>query len=297
MASTTLQTLYQRVARRIGRFQSTAITSAAVGPDPGRWVISVSMHHDGSPDTSWVGGFVTFGSGASGSYRIAHEEPMIGALALDQAPSVTAIPVSSLFEASWPLPVNNMTQGIVGLTTFVQEAGWEVWHEDTVDVTTVAGRYTYDLTAQRAWLDSAERVLGLYSPAVASGYPPQPDPKRYDGIAFDAGTPTLQLRAPYRQGGLTAQLRVMRPASSLVGGAESTTGPTATTDTVAADPTELVEAAVLRAYRYLAVAPHLTDQERQRYAALIEPQQALVRATVRHYLPRDEMASAGGRAA
>lgn len=140
----------------------------------------------------------------------------------------------------------------------------------------------------------------FYDPPILTGYPQQHAPWRYGEINQQAGVPTLRLRQAYGDSldaSEPAQLCVIRPVSSLVSGAESATGPSATTDTVGGDPAELQAVALLHCYRFLAGAAYLSDSERQRYAALVPEQEAYVRANVRHWLPRDEMAGQAGRAA
>lgn len=281
MASTLLISLCRRVADEIGERVLTATTSVAVGPDPGRWLISSELRLDGG-EPRYADAFVYITG--IGPARISHEVPSLGALAT-HVPITTHVQ-GTAFEVTWPLPLFS-TQGVTGLVSLVQQAGWEVWTPDRIDLTTVAGQYSYSLSAQAAWLDGEDRVLGLYDPSL-SGMAPEPADWRYGGLTLDGGSPTLRLTRAYLGSGGTAQLAVLRPASSLVSGAESDVGPGGLTDTVAADPSELVAVAKLRAYRYLAQATHISDEERARYAGLVGPQEAWVRASVTHYLPRDE---------
>lgn len=292
MASTTLTTLWQRIGPLLGPFQSSAVAFATTAhPDPGRWLIGgTELKSEGAPPT-WVGGWAYVLS-LGVSVRIAAEIPEIQAFALDVSLG-SAQAVSTAFDLSWPLPVKT-THGVMGLVPLIVEALHDLWFEDRIDLMTVADTYKFDLTAQAAWLDSEDRVLGLYDPPVATGYRVERADWRYDGLALDGGSPTLKLKRAYFGSGQAAQLAVRRPAHTLVNGSESTTGPSANADAVAADPDEIVAVALLKAYRYLSDARHLTDAERARFAALVGPQEAYVRANVRHYLPRDEMA---GRAA
>lgn len=290
MASVTLSTLLARLAGTLGEYAPTATTSVAVGPDSSRWLISAFLRRDDGVKTyenhwAYITGF--------GQDRIVHEIPELGALAT-QVPITTHV-ISTPFNVTWPLPFFTL-HGVTGLQTMIVDAGWDVWHEDRLDITTVAGAYTYSLSTRAAWLDSEARVTGLYDPAIGS-MPTQSAPWRYGGLLLDGGSPTLQLRRAYLSSGGTAQLAVIRPTSSLVNAAESTTGPTAITDTVYGDPNEIIAVALLRCYRYLSVATHISDQERQKYAAMVGPQEAWVRANVRHYLPRDERQQAAPAAA
>lgn len=293
MASTSVATLAARLAGMLGEYVSppTGTTSVAVGADPSRWLISAFLRRDDgvkSYENHW-----TYIPGV-GQDRIVHEVPELGALAT-QVPIATHV-LSTAFNVTWPLPFFTL-HGVTGLQTMIAEAGWDVWYEDRIDITTIAGVSTYALPTAGTWLDSEARVTGFYDPSIRSR-PPQPAPKRYDGLLLDGGSPTVQLRYPYGGSGGTAQLAVIRPASSFVGSSESALGPVAITDTINADPNEVIAVALLRCYRYLSVATHISDQERQKYAALISPQEASVRANVRHYLPRDEMPQqAAGKAA
>lgn len=281
MASTTLSTLLARLAGTLGEYVATATTNVAIGPDSSRWLISAFLRRDDGHPTyinHWA--YIT----NVGQDRVIHEVPEIGALAT-QVPITTHV-ISTPFVVTWPLPYFTL-HGVTGMQTLIAEAGWDVSHDDRLDITTVAGAYTYSLSTRAAWLDAEARVTGLYDPSISS-MPPHPAPWRYGGLSLDGGSPTLLLRRAYLSPGGTAQLAVIRPTSSLVNAAESTTGPTALTDTVYGDPTELLAVVLLRCYRYLSTATHISDQERQKYAALVGPQEAWVRANVRHYLPRDE---------
>lgn len=284
MAVTTLSTLWRMLADLLGPHQLMTVDTTPSGPDPGRWLCSseLAVTNEGAFTDQWYR--VETDPVVNG--RVLYEEPTVGALAMEVRQSVV-IPEGTPFEVLWPLPVET-AGGTPGLVSMIQQACREVWHEDSVDLTTVQGAYTYTLTGQRAWLDAESRVLDYLDPSVVSGYPPQSAAWRYGGLTFSAGSPTLTLADCYDQDGATAQLRVLRPAYSLVNGAESTSGPSEPTDTIAGDPSEIVSVALLHAYRYLARAAHLEERERQRYAAEVAPQQALVQLQVRHYLPRTE---------
>lgn len=285
MASTTLAALSALVAKEIGRYLSTTVTTEAVGPDPARWLISTALRHDGGAP-SWEGAFVQMTTG-SVVRRVVHEEPSLGAVAVDQIFAATQA-VAAAFSLSWPLPISD-TQGITGIaTTFIPQALRDLSFDDALSLTTTTA-YAYTLTAQREWL-TADRLRPPYlrDPAIGT-YPPQAASWRFRELSDDAGVPVLYLHRAYLSSGKTAQLLVVRPAYTLVNGAESTTGPTATTDTVAANPEHVVQVTKLRAYRWLATAAHVSDQERKDYADKAISQEAWVRQNVPHYLPRDEM--------
>lgn len=299
MASTALSVLWGRLADEIGPHQTMVTTTAAIGPDLGRWLISAEIRSDGAPP-SYLGHFVY---GASiGSFQVAHEEPGLAAIAVDQVISAGAVATSTAFETSWPLPVFAVTQGVTSLAALIQQACREVWYEDRIDLTPTSGVYDVSLAAQAAWLDSEARVLGLYDPSIDGSLSPHRADDRYGGLTLDGGSPVLRFKRAYLStpsASHPAQLAVIRPAGSLVSGAESATGPAAAADTIGADPTEIVAVAKLKAYRYLATARHVSAEERQQYAALIDPQEMWVRANIRHYFPRDEapQSTASGRAA
>lgn len=291
MASTSLLTLYRRVAPLLGPYQTATVGTQAVGPDPARWLISGQVRADGAPPT-WEGGWVQLTSSLAVRH-VAHEEPSLGAIAVDQ-PFSAAQTVGTEYDLSMPLPIRT-TNGVTGIVTFIQEACRDVWVEDRLDITPTINAYTYSLAAYAAWLDSEDRVLRdaagqplLYDPPAQADYRADLASWRYDELAFDGGSPTLKLRRAYLGSGGTAQLAVKRPGHTLVSGVESTTGPVANADTVAADPDEIVAVTLLKCYRYLATARHLTDAQRATYAGMAAAQEVLVRRDVRHYAPRDE---------
>lgn len=290
MATTLFKPIWQQFLREIGSHQVALVSDAAVGLDPKRWLLSVYLRHDGG-SKRFLGHFVQVNTGnTEGVRRVMHEEPSRGGIVVDQ-PFAEIVETLSEFEVSWPLPVNT-TQGIPGAVQILAEASHEVWYPDLIDIVPVQDQYEYSLSAQQDWLDSEARVTGFYDPPLQSGYPQQRADWRYGGLTFQAGVPTLQLKRAYLGTGTSlrpAQLEVIRPAYSLISGAESTTGPSQYNDTIGGDPAELVKVAKLKAYRYLATAQHLTPDERTMYASLVGPQESIVRREVRHWLPRDEM--------
>lgn len=304
MAVITYKQGWQAAQDDLGPHAVFYVDRVAIGPDPGRWLISDDLRSDGrSP--SRIGHWWQSNTGSAGAGRIIHEEPSLGALAVDM-PFAVAQQIDAEYETSWPLPGSTDTgttdlHGVRTTASFVTAASWDIWYPDRLTFTTVVGQYIYDLPS---WLDDEARILRdaegrplLYDPAIQTGYPLQPAPWRYGRLIMDTGSPSLQLQRAYLSGGGTFQLGAIRPAGSLVSAAESTTGPTTYAQTINAEPKDLLEVTKLRMYRYLATASHITDEERQRYAGLVAPQEALVRATVRHYLPRDEMPQATGKAA
>lgn len=299
MASTALSTIYLGVATRLGQMQLAITNLLPIGADPGRWLLSQQLQSGGG-EPQWVGHWAYLPTLPTLGFRIIAEFPQFGGAVLDGLTG-NGLAASTNFTLTRPLPVLT-THGVTGLIAHVQRACRDVWFEDRLDLSavTVAGAYTVSLSAQAAWLDSEDRVLKdaqgrpcLYDPPAQTGYPQQLKPARYGGLILDGGSPTLRLAWPYTTTGAVAQLGVIRPAYSLVNAAEDPDGPSLDADLLSADATELVDVTLLHCYRYLAVARHISDEERQRYAALVAPQEAYVRATVRHYLPRDEMPAEG----
>lgn len=150
MATTTFRTLCADVARQIpgGRYQNNFVAPAAVGPDLGRWLLTPTLRSDGG-EPIWKGAWVRMISGASAQVRVTTHVPGIGGIRLDQVVSASAVVQGSEFETSWPLPMTT-TQGTPGVDYFVIRAGWEVWYEDTIDLTPGSGDYTVSLTDQKA---------------------------------------------------------------------------------------------------------------------------------------------------
>lgn len=121
-----------------------------------------------------------------------------------------------------------------------------------VDVTTVANQQEYTLTAQAGWLDDESRIVAIYDPPRASGFPSPPTRLRWT-LKTDDGTPTLQfVDRAYPVSGFTFQVAVQRPGHTLVSGAESTTGPTSDSHTSPLSLNDVVTAAKVFAYQSLA---------------------------------------------
>ncbi len=303
MASTTLTTLWQRLADELGPHQTASVSTVAVGPDPARWLVNNTVMVAEGASPRYIGYFVGITSGVVQYLRVLNDVPELGAIMLDGQLGSGTAGIGVTYEVTWPLPLFT-TGAVPGLAKMIQQACRDVSFVDRIDLTTVAGSYLATVSAQLDWLDSENRVVrdaqgrpGLYDPSIDGAYPGQHAPWRYGQLRLDGGSVSLQLKRAYLSSGATAQLEVIRPAYSLVNGAESTTGPAGPTNTIGADPTEVVAVAKLKAYQYLATAEHITSEERQRYAALVGPQEAWVRGNVRHYLPRDEMPQMATRGA
>lgn len=296
MAATALSTIYNDVAARLGTMQLSITNLLPVGPDPGRWLLSQQLRSDGEGPV-WMDAWAYLPSIPTLGFRVIAEFPHIGGAMLDQLTG-NGLAASTNFTLTKPLPILT-THGITGLIPLAQQACREVSYEDTLDLTPAANVYTVDLSAQQAWL-TEERVCRLadgspafYDPPTVTGYPNQPAPDRYGEIMFAQGVPTLRLQRAYDQSLDAlhpAQLCVIRPAYSLVSGAESASGPSTDAQTVGGEQEELVMVTLLHCYRYLAGAQHISAEERQRYAGLVAPQLDWVRSNVKHWLPRDEMA-------
>lgn len=287
----TISSLRRLLGERLGTWgiYATSVT-AATGADPARWVIArftgtQPSFGDGSPSDHvghWV--FMTDGITAGQQRRVV-DEPIPGALAVDHVFSTT-VPLDSVFELLWPLPAVRQSN-IPGLGEIIVQALRDLWVPDIVDATTVANQRSYSLSAQAAWLDRPERVLRVLDPKRADGAPRQPTFRRWR-VSFDGGTPTLQfLDSGYPVAGFSFGIEVLRPAYSLVNGAESTVGPAAGTDLVLGQASDIVTVAQLRACRWLAGWEELTAEQRKRYADQIPGLQAEANG-LRHYLPRAE---------
>lgn len=302
--STTLATLYQRTADELGPHYTMAVSTVATGPDPARYLLNnVSLIGQGQAPR-YRDYFVAITSGVLQYLRVAEDYPQMGALMLDGQLGSGAAAIGVTFELSWPLPLFT-TGAIPGIADkMILQACRDVYYEDTIDLTPSAGDYTVDLSY--GWLVSEDLILRdpqgrplFYDPPITTGYPQRQASWRYGELNFQAGVPSIRLTQAYGDSldsSAPAQLAVLRPAYSLVNGLEHVTGPLVAANTISADPTEIVEVAKLKAYEYLATASHVTGEERQRYAGLVEPQRAYVRSVVRHYRPQ-QAPQAAGRAA
>ena len=306
MPAVSLSTLYRAVARELGPVGIPTTTATAVGPDPARWIIAVqsaapTVRIDGAPPERWVGAWAYLATGALATQqrRVAWSVPEAGALAMDALFGDT-VATGVEVVLSYPLPVIGQHDS-VGLADIVRMALRDLWAEDYLDLTTVAAQREYSLSTYTDWLNRDDRILGLYDPPRFAGAPRRPSRFGERGrgwdVKFDGGAATLQLLdAAYAASGFTFQLRVRRPAYSLVSGSESTTGPTTDAATVTAELDDVVVVSLLHAYRALAGYRWLPEDERQRFAGLIPEQEARARA-LRSYEPREQPAAAGQEAA
>jgi hypothetical protein len=105
----------------------------------------------------------------------------------------------------------------------------------------------YDLSAY-PWLDRQERLVRVTEPPAA-GFTQVPSDWRDWRLAFYAGSPLLEMRVPFTSLGGNLILDVLRPADTLISGAETApgTGPTLDTQTVNVGIEELVVLGTLEA--------------------------------------------------
>lgn len=124
--------------------------------------------------------------------------------------------------------------------------------EDRLDVTTVADQWAYPFSLTTyPWLDRMTRVMAVLDPPRATGLPRRETWRRHHW-KIDGGAMTLEFDdRPYPTSGATFQVKVLRPANTLVNDADSTTGTTAPTDTVVVSVEEAVTAARLYAFEAL----------------------------------------------
>lgn len=127
--------------------------------------------------------------------------------------------------------------------TLVNRALSRLMLEDRIDATTVADQYTYGFAlATYPWLDRMTRVMGVLDPPRATGLPRRPTWRPHTW-RIDGGAMTLEFAArPYPTSGATFQIAVLRPADTLISGADSTTGLVADSDTAVPSVEEVVVA-------------------------------------------------------
>lgn len=299
MPADTLETQRRAVATRLGRYALMTTTATPTAADAARWLVFApsvgqSAKQDGSDRITFVGDWAYLSSGArEGTQRRLVDEAPGGAVAADSNWG-DAIASGVEVEVTYPLPSIGQ-HGVIGLSDLVRMALRDLWSEDYLDITTVADQQEYSLSNYTHWLRD-ERILGLLDPPRGTGRPKTRSRfgRRGQGwdVRFDGGTPTLVLLdRGYPVAGYTLQLHVRRPAYTLVSGSESLTGPTIDAHTTTADLSDLVEVALLYAYRLLSTYTWLPADERARYAGLIAEQEAKV-ARLDRYDPRERPAAA-----
>lgn len=123
---------------------------------------------------------------------------------------------------------------------------------DQISVTTVADQQEYSLSTYAYWLDRSERLRGVNDPPRATGWPSKRTWRRWE-LNLDGPTPSLVfLDRAYPTSGATFELDVLRPADTLISGAESSTGLSADTDTAVPAVNDVVTVGLMLAYESLA---------------------------------------------
>jgi hypothetical protein len=122
---------------------------------------------------------------------------------------------------------------------------------DVLSVTTVADQQEYALSTYAYWLDRPSRLMGVLDPPRATGWPTKPTWRRWE-LQLDGGTPTLQfMDRAYPTSGATFELSVLRPADTLISGAESSSGLTSDTATAVPAVNDVVTIGLMFAYEAL----------------------------------------------
>lgn len=136
--------------------------------------------------------------------------------------------------------------------TIINRSLGRLLEEDRIDVPTVADQYTYTFSlATYPWLDRMTRVQGVLDPPRATGLPRRPTWRPHQW-KIDGGALTLEFLArPYPTSGHTFQLSVLRPADTLINGADSTTGLVADSDTAVPSVEEVVTVARMYCFEAL----------------------------------------------
>lgn len=123
---------------------------------------------------------------------------------------------------------------------------------DQISVTTVADQQEYSLSTYAYWLDRPERLRDVLDPPRATGWPTKPTWRRWE-LNLDGPTPSLQfIDRAYPTSGATFELNVLRPADTLISGAESSSGLTSDTATAVPAVNDVVTVGLMLAYEALA---------------------------------------------
>lgn len=127
--------------------------------------------------------------------------------------------------------------------------------EDHIEVvsTETSSRPTKEyLLSNQAWLDRPERILGVLDPPRAGGEPRRPTWRRWEP-KFDNGFCWISFLDSAYPAGYTFQVKVLRPASSWINGAEAAGVLTLDTDSVNLPVQDWVDVALVYAYRALTI--------------------------------------------
>lgn len=134
--------------------------------------------------------------------------------------------------------------------TLINRALGRLLVEDRLDVTTVADQWTYSLSAY-PWLDRMTRVMAVLDPPRATGLPRR-ETWRPHHWTIDQGAMTLEFDArPYPTSGATFQVKVLRPANTLITGTESSVGLVSDDETAVPSVEEVVTVARMFAFETL----------------------------------------------
>lgn len=122
---------------------------------------------------------------------------------------------------------------------------------DQISVTTVADQQEYSLSTYAAWLDRPERLLAVLDPPRATGWPAKRTWRRWE-LTLDGPSPALTfLDRAYPTNGATFELDVLRPANTLISGAESSIGLTSDSATAVPAVNDVVTVGLMLAYEAL----------------------------------------------
>lgn len=122
---------------------------------------------------------------------------------------------------------------------------------DQISVTTVADQQEYSLSTYAAWLDRPERLLAVLDPPRATGWPAKRTWRRWE-LTLDGPSPALTfLDRAYPTSGATFELDVLRPANTLISGAESSIGLTSDSATAVPAVNDVVTVGLMLAYEAL----------------------------------------------
>lgn len=273
--ATTLLELCQRTASRLDDLKVYGVTGAtATTVATPQLVNQYAGTSTGIYDGAWV-----YNDDQQMRVVVGGYAPSTGTLTVFPGWSVAPVPGDE-FSVTHLFPIGrSATQGED--TPYQAHVGAALAHLAYPDILelplTASDRYP--LAAYRHWLDRPERLLGIREPAPLVGRLPVDAAWRGPEIERQGAALALRLRAPFAAGtpGVLT-LDVLRPAWTLVDGAESTTGPLADAQAVEADPEDVVAGALAFAYLALAArqasSPDGADwaakyaDQRDRFAAL-----------------------------
>lgn len=289
--ATALTTIWREIAQQVGLSLQVQSSIAAIGPDPGRWLISTALRQAGADPQRFDGcyAYVLAGVNINEQRGISGYLPDLGALRFDGV-MASVFADGDTLDVAGPLPFIKGRDGRPGLREAANLALRDLWTPDTISLTSQANQVEY---AVPTWLNREDRLVVVKEPGFVSWQQPVPTRRRYR-LRIDGPTPYLQLLSPFRRSGVPFYLETRRPADTLISDADSTTGLVSGSDTAAPELADIVTGGLFHAYRMLAAVA--TDEKQrdhwQQLAALQEPK---FRALER-YLPRDTAQTAGAAA-